>query len=70
MDRVAELEKLKYERRNKYLKLDSFIKDIESHPLVLDQFDEKIWIASIDKTKVSSDGSLMFCFKDGSDIVS
>ena len=68
-DRAAELEKEKCERKNKFLKLDVFIKDIASRPLLLEQFDEKIWIASIDKVEVSPDGSLLFIFKDGSTIV-
>jgi len=58
MERVVELEKLKCERQNKYLMLETFIKGIESSPLVLEEFDDKLWAVAVEKVKVMPDGRL------------
>jgi hypothetical protein len=50
------------------LLLEAFIKDIETRPLVVDDFDEKLWLATVNKVTVLSDGKLVFCFKDGTEI--
>lgn len=68
MERLTELKKLKHERQNKYLILESFIKGIEARPLVLDEFDDKLWAVAIKKVRVMPDGKLAFNFKDGSKI--
>jgi hypothetical protein len=66
-ERVTELEKLKCERQNKSLMLETFIKGIESRPLVLDEFDDKLWLVAVEKVKVMPDGRLVFNFKDGTE---
>jgi hypothetical protein len=43
LERAAKIEKLKRERQNKYLMLESFVKGIESRPLVLEEFDDNLW---------------------------
>ena len=68
-DRVAELEKLKCERKNKYLMLETFIRGIESRPLVLEELDNKLWGVAVEKVKVMPDGRLVFSFKDGTEII-
>jgi DNA invertase Pin-like site-specific DNA recombinase len=67
-ERVTELEKLKCERQNKLLMLDIFIKGTESRPLVLDQFDDKLWAMAVEKVKVMPDDRLVFLFKDGTEL--
>lgn len=67
-ERVAELEKLKCERQNKSLVLETFIKGVGSRTLVLDEFDDKLWAVAIEKVKVMPDGRLVFSFKDGTEI--
>ena len=67
-ERVAELERLKRERQNKSLVLDTFIRNIESQPLVLEEFDEKLWAVAIEKVKVILDGMLVFSFKEGTEV--
>jgi len=61
-ERIAELEKLKCERQNKSLMLATFIKGIESRPLVLEEFDDKLWAVAVEKAKVMPDGRLVFRF--------
>lgn len=67
-ERVAELEKLKCERKNKFLILETFIKGIESSPMVLGEFDNKLWAVAVEKVKVMPNGRLVFCFKDGTEV--
>jgi hypothetical protein len=48
--------------------IKGFIKDIESHPLAVTEFDEKLWLAVIDIITVGRDGTITFRFKNGSEI--
>lgn len=68
LERVGELESLKQEKQSKRLRLESFIKEIETRPTVIEEFDERLWAVSIDKVMVKQDGRLVFSFKDGSEI--
>ena len=67
-ERVAELEGLRRERQSKFLMLEGFIQGIEARPLVLEEFDEKLWVVAAEKVRVMPDGRLMFSFKDGTDV--
>jgi len=66
--RVVELEKLRRERQNKILMFEGFIRGIESRPLALEEFDEKLWVVAVDTVKVMPDGRMLFEFKDGKEI--
>jgi site-specific DNA recombinase len=66
--RVSELEDLKREKQSKNLMLEGLIRGLESREDVLDEFDERLWMAAIDKVTVLPDGKLVFSFKDGSTI--
>lgn len=68
-ERVNELEELKRERQRKSLLLDGFIQNLTTCEKALEKFDERIWIASIDKVVVQMDGGLVFWFKDGTKII-
>ena len=70
MDRVSELEDMKRARKTKNLILDAFIREIESRPLVIDEFDDRLWTVAIDRVVVTADGGLSFRFKDGSEVKS
>lgn len=63
-ERISELETQRQERQGKLGVLEAFIRDIEKRPLVLTEFDEKLWIAIVDKATVLPDGRLVFTFKD------
>ncbi|MDD4803120.1 MAG: recombinase family protein [Syntrophomonas sp.] len=67
-ERIASLEAQRRERQNKLIILDKYIKEIESRPLVIEEFDDKLWMASVDKVTVTPEGKLIFCFKDGTEI--
>ena len=66
-ERIAELEDRKREKQSKRKTLESFIRNLESCD-ILKEFDERIWIAAIDKVTVQQDGALVFIFKDGIEI--
>jgi hypothetical protein len=70
VERARELEDLKRERQNKNLMLEGFIRGIEAQPLVLEDFDDKLWLAAVEKAVVGEDGGLMFVLKDGTKITS
>jgi len=61
--RLAELEGVKRERINKRLVLDGFIKELRVRPLVIDEFDERLWMAAIDKVTVGVSGGMVFGFR-------
>ena len=66
--RAAELKTLLMKRGEQYKTIDSFIRDIETRPLIIEEFDEKLWTAIVDKVTVLPDSRLVFCFKDGTTI--
>jgi len=68
-ERVTELEDLKRERQSKSLVLEGFIQSLKSCGHTLEDFDERIWMAAIDKVVVQPDGKLAFWFKDGTKLV-
>ena len=56
------------ERLGKARTIDGFIKDIKSRPLVITDFDEKLWLAVTDTATVAQDGTMTFRFKNGSEV--
>lgn len=67
-ERVDELEAQKRERLGKSKILEGFIRDIESRPLALDEFDDRLWLAIIDRVAVGRDGTMTFLFRNGTEI--
>lgn len=67
-ERVDELEAAKRERLGKSKILESFIKDIGSRPLAITEFDDKLWLAVIDRVTVGRDGAMVFKFKNDTEI--
>ena len=56
------------ERLGKARTIDGFIKDIKSRPLVITEFDEKLWLAVTGTATVAQDGTMAFRFKNGSEV--
>ena len=67
-ERVDELEAIKRERLGKAKTIEFFIKDIESRPLIITEFDEKLWLAVIDTATVAQDSTMTFRFRNGSEV--
>jgi site-specific DNA recombinase len=64
-ERVGELESQRRERQNKSLMLDRFIREIETRALLIDKFDERLWLVAIDKVIVYCANDIEFTFRDG-----
>ncbi len=67
-ERISKLEAQRREQQNKSRTLAAFIRDIKSRPLVIDEFDEKLWAVAVEKVTVAPEGKLIFSFKDGTEI--
>ena len=64
-ERVNELETIRSERLGKSKIIDGFVRDIRERPLVVTEFDEKLWLAVIDRVLVDGDGGMTFRFRNG-----
>jgi len=69
LERADELEAAKRKRLGKAKIIEGFIRDIESRPLAITEFDEKLWLAVIDQAIVSRDGTMTFRLRNGSEVV-
>ncbi|GHT78027.1 serine recombinase [Actinomycetota bacterium] len=67
-DQITEMENLKREQQAKKLALDAFISELESHPLEVIEFDERLWAVAVDTVTVMNDGRMVFHFKNGTEI--
>jgi DNA invertase Pin-like site-specific DNA recombinase len=68
LTRIDELEVAKRERLNKNRALEAFISELESRPLTIDEFDERLWAAVVDTVTVMGNGRMVFRFRDGTEI--
>jgi chromosome segregation ATPase len=64
--RIEDLTEEKRRRQHKARILDGYIRNLETSPDALTEFDEKLFITSIDRVVVEVDGRLAFKFMDGS----
>jgi len=48
--------------------LGTFIRELESGPSVVEEFDERLWAVAVDKVTITKDGKLHFRFKDGTEV--
>ena len=63
------LEADKVKRLSKAKALARFVREVEIRPLILESFDEKLWLAVVDQVTVSVGGGMGFRFRNGVDIV-
>jgi len=68
LERIAMLDEQKSEKQHKRIVLDIFIKNLTAKKHALDSFNNKIWMATIDRVLLSKTGQLTFRFKDGTEI--
>jgi hypothetical protein len=62
---ALEAEKVKRIRKSKELK--AFTKTLKQEPLVVAEWNERLWITLLDTATVNRDGSIMFRFKSGAE---
>lgn len=56
------------EKNAKAKYLQAFVHELESRPLVLDEWDDDVWSYLIDKATVNRDGTMTFLFRNGKEI--
>jgi len=66
--RLGELTAEKDRRSSQDRDIRLFIEALKKQPLVLEEWDERLWVALIDKATVFRDGRIVFRFKGGSEI--
>ena len=67
-EQITVLEAEKVKRLAKAKALDRFVREVEGKPLILEAFDEKLWLAVVDQVTVGVDGEMVFRFRNGTDI--
>lgn len=68
LERLSKLEDLKRERQSKSLMLYNFIQNLSAYGSTLEEFDDRLWITTINEVVVQAHGELEFRFKDGTEI--
>jgi len=66
--RLGELSAKKTQKQDRDCELRLFIKTLKQQPLVLEEWNERLWVALLDQATVFRDGRIVFRFKSGSEI--
>ena len=66
--RLAEVTAEKGQKHDQDRELRLFIEALKKKPLVLEEWDERLWIAILDRATVFRDGRIGFKFKGGREI--
>ena len=66
--RLAELSAEKERKHDHDRELRLFIETLKKQSLVLEEWDERLWIVILDRSTVFRDGKIVFKFKSGSEI--
>lgn len=67
-ERINDLETQKRAMLGKFKVLEGFIRNIESRPLAVSEFDEKLWLTVVDRVTVDKYGDMTFIFRNGTEI--
>ena len=66
--RLAEVTAEKERKHDQNRELRLFIETLKKQPLVLEEWNERLWIAILDRATVFRDGRIAFKFKNGREI--
>ena len=66
--RVDELSAERTQKQDRDRELWLFIQSIKEQPLVLEEWNERLWVGLLDKATVFHDGRMVFEFKNGTEI--
>lgn len=69
LERYTSLEAEKTKRVRKSKELKAFTKTLKQQPLVVAEWNERLWITLLDTATVNRDGRIMFRFKSGVEIM-
>jgi site-specific DNA recombinase len=62
---IVALEADKVKRLTKAKALERFVREVESRPLVLEAFDERLWLAVVDQVTIGREDSMAYHFRNG-----
>lgn len=62
------LQKQKDDQLEKADKISGFMFEIHERGGILESFDEKLWVATIEQVRVHHDGRMVFVFKSGTEV--
>ena len=69
LEHYTALETERNKRLRKSKELTTFIAVLGKQPLVVTEWNERLWITLLDTATVQRDGSIMFRFKSGREII-
>jgi len=64
-----QLETEKEKRMRKSKEISTFITTLKKQPMILPEWNERLWITLLDMAIVQRDGSIVFRFKSGKEII-
>ena len=64
----VKLQKVRDERKKKAEMISTFMFEIHERDGLLEKFDEKLWLTTIESVQVNHDGSLVFKFNSGMEV--
>lgn len=66
--RLSELTQQRDEQINRERELRIFISELAEKPLVIEEWDEELWVSILESATVHKDGRITFLFKNGTSI--
>lgn len=66
--RLTEVTQERDERINRERELRIFISELAEKPLVIEEWDEELWVSILEAATVHKDGRITFLFKNGTSI--
>lgn len=67
--KIEQLHRTKEERQKKAEQLSAFMFELHERDGLLTEFDEKLWVTMIDKVVINHNGSMVFRFNNGMEVV-
>ena len=65
---VDDLQRRKAERQAKAENIGAFMFELVERQDAITEFDDRLWLATVDKVTVYSDGRLVFLFQNGTEV--
>ncbi|WP_031389795.1 hypothetical protein [Kineothrix alysoides] len=65
---IAKINDKMLERTAKREKITRFLANMKCHDKLFTEFDEKLWLATVDSVTVHSESEMAVTFKDGSEV--
>ena len=66
--KAGKLQKQLGERQRKADMLSEFMFEVHEQNGMIDEFDEKLWLSTVEQVKVFHDGRMAFIFKNGTEV--